>query len=139
MRMISIFVLQKLHLYPCLTELGPLAELLPGVDVGVLGPLKGLLQLIQLVSCECCSRPPLLALISDFHSRQMRGLRRKERGERTRERGFENFCFTLRGIPGSASISEPSSDPPPSGLTARASKCETRKQVEAGGKVRHMY
>ena len=62
---------------------------------------------------------------------------KRERGERTIERGFENFCFTLSGIPGSASISDPSSDPPPSGLTAMASKCQTRKQVGAGGKVRY--
>ena len=53
----------KLHLYPCLTELGPLAELLPGVDVRVLGPLKRLLELVQLVGCERGARPPLLALV----------------------------------------------------------------------------
>ena len=82
----------KLHLYPCLTQLGPLAELLPGVDVGVLGPLEGLLQLVQLVSCERCPRPSLLALQGDFHSRQMRGLRWKERVQRE----VENFRFKLR-------------------------------------------
>ncbi len=39
---------KKNHLYPCLAELCPLGELLPGVDVWVLSPLKGLLQLVQL-------------------------------------------------------------------------------------------
>ena len=116
----------KLHLYPCLTQLGPLAELLPGVDVRVLGPLEGLLQLVQLVSRERCPRPSLLALQGDFHSRQMRGLRWKERVQRE----VENFRFTLRGIPGSASISDPSSDPPPSGLTAMESKCERWKAFD---------
>ena len=51
------------HLYPGLTELGPLAELLPGVDVRVLGPLERLLELVQLVGCERGARPPLLALV----------------------------------------------------------------------------
>ena len=62
--------IQTAHLYPRLAELGPLAEFLPGVDVRVLRPLEGLLQLVQLVSRERRSRPPLLTLQCDFHSRQ---------------------------------------------------------------------
>ena len=52
-------------LYPGLTELGPLAELLPGVDVRVLGPLEGLLQLVQLVGGERGPGPSLLPLQGD--------------------------------------------------------------------------
>ena len=52
-------------LYPGLTELGPLAELLPGVDVRVLGPLEGLLQLVQLVGGERGPGPSLLPLQRD--------------------------------------------------------------------------
>ena len=37
--------------------------------------------------------------------------------------------FTLSGMPGSASMSDPSSDPPPSGLTAMMSKCERQKNL----------
>ena len=54
--------ISKLHLYPCLAELGPLAELLPGVDVRVLRPLEGLLQLVQLVGREGGAGPSLLPL-----------------------------------------------------------------------------
>ena len=49
-------------LYPGLAQLGPLAELLPGVDVRVLGPLEGLLQLVQLVGGEGRPGPSLLPL-----------------------------------------------------------------------------
>ena len=52
-------------LYPGLTQLGPLAELLPGVDVRVLGPLEGLLQLVQLVGGEGGAGPSLLPLQGD--------------------------------------------------------------------------
>ena len=53
------------HLYPRLAELGPLAQLLPGVDVRVLGPLEGLLQLVQLVGGEGGAGPSLLPLQGD--------------------------------------------------------------------------
>ena len=55
----------KPHLYPCLTQLGPLAELLPGVDVRVLGSLERLLQLVQLVGGEGGAGAPLLPLERD--------------------------------------------------------------------------
>ena len=42
------------HLDPGLAELGPLGELLPRVDVGVLRPLERLLQLV-LKRCEYIS------------------------------------------------------------------------------------
>ena len=42
------------HLNPGLAELGPLGELLPRVDVGVLRPLERLLQLV-LKRCEYIS------------------------------------------------------------------------------------
>ena len=50
------------HLYPGLAELGALAELLPGVDVRVLGPLERLLQLVQLVGGEGGAGASLLPL-----------------------------------------------------------------------------
>jgi hypothetical protein len=40
------------HLYPRLTELRPLSQLLPRVDVRILRPLERLLQLVQLVRRE---------------------------------------------------------------------------------------
>ena len=53
------------YLYPGLAELGALTELLARVDVGVLGPLEGLLQLVQLVGREGGAGPPLLPLERD--------------------------------------------------------------------------
>ena len=53
------------HLYSGLAELRSLAELLPGVDVRVLGPLECLLQLVQLVGGEGGAGPPLLPLERD--------------------------------------------------------------------------
>ena len=52
-------------LYPGLAQLGALAQLLPGVDVRVLGPLEGLLQLVQLVGGEGGAGPSLLPLQGD--------------------------------------------------------------------------
>jgi len=40
------------HLHPGLGQSGPLRQLLPGVDVGVLGPLEGPLQRLQLLGGE---------------------------------------------------------------------------------------
>ena len=50
------------HLYSGLGELGPLGQLLPSVDVGVVRPLKGLLQLLQLLGREGGATAPLLPL-----------------------------------------------------------------------------
>ena len=56
---------RTLYLNSGLAELCPLAELLPGVDVRVLGPLEGLLQLVQLVGGERGPGPSLLPLQGD--------------------------------------------------------------------------
>ena len=48
------------HLYPGLSELGSLGQLLPGVDVRVVSPLKRSLQVLQLLRGEGRSTPPLL-------------------------------------------------------------------------------
>ena len=56
-------------LYPGLAELCPLAELLPGVDVGVLGPLEGLLELVELVGGEGGTGAALLPLEGDARLR----------------------------------------------------------------------
>lgn len=40
------------HLYTSLCQFGPLRELLSGVDVGVVCPLEGLLELLQLLRRE---------------------------------------------------------------------------------------
>ena len=52
-------------LYPGLAKLCPLTELLPGVNIRVLCPLKRLLQLVQLVGGEGGAGPALLALQGD--------------------------------------------------------------------------
>ena len=49
-------------LYPGLTQLGSLTQLLPGVDVWILSPLKCFLQLIKLISGEGGSGSPLFPL-----------------------------------------------------------------------------
>ena len=54
-----------MYLNPGLAELGALTELLARVDVGVLGPLERLLQLVQLVGREGGAGPPLLPLERD--------------------------------------------------------------------------
>lgn len=51
-----------LYLHPGLCQFGPLGQLLPGVDVRVMCPLKGLLQLLQLLCGEGGATAPLLAL-----------------------------------------------------------------------------
>jgi len=50
------------YLDPGLGELGPLGQLLAGVDVGVVGPLEGPLQLLQLLRREGGATAPLLPL-----------------------------------------------------------------------------
>lgn len=40
------------HLYTSLGQFGPLCQLLSGVDVGVVCPLEGLLELLQLLRRE---------------------------------------------------------------------------------------
>jgi hypothetical protein len=51
-----------IHLYPRLCEPGALGEFLACVNVRVLRPLEGPLQLLQLVSRECCAAATLLPL-----------------------------------------------------------------------------
>lgn len=50
------------YLDPGLSQFGPLGQLLSGVDVGVVGSLESLLQLLQLLCCERCPTPALLPL-----------------------------------------------------------------------------
>lgn len=45
---------------PRLLQAGPLGELLPGVNVRILGALEGLLQLLQLLNCKRRSATALL-------------------------------------------------------------------------------
>lgn len=45
-----------------LGEFGPLSQLLPCVDVGVVCAFEGSLQLLQLLGCESGSTAPLLPL-----------------------------------------------------------------------------
>lgn len=51
-----------LYLHPCLGEFGPLCELLSGVDVGVVRPFEGPLQLLQLLGRERGATAALLPL-----------------------------------------------------------------------------
>lgn len=53
------------HLDPGLGELGPLRELLPRVHVGVLRPLEGALELLQLLGGEGGPGAALLPLDGD--------------------------------------------------------------------------
>ena len=50
------------YLNPGFAELCPLCQLFPGVDVWVLRPLEGPLQLLDLVGVEGGPTPPLLPL-----------------------------------------------------------------------------
>lgn len=50
------------YLDPGLSQFGSLGQLLPGVDVRVVGSLESLLQLLQLLCCERGSTPALLPL-----------------------------------------------------------------------------
>lgn len=50
------------YLDPGLSQFGSLGQLLPGVDVRVVGSLESLLQLLQLLRCERGSTPALLPL-----------------------------------------------------------------------------
>ena len=59
------------YLYPGLGQFGPLGQLLPGVDVGVVGPLERLLQLPQLLGAEVSPTAALLPL----HGKPGLGLR----------------------------------------------------------------
>ena len=52
----------RFYLYAGLRQLGPLGQLLAGVDVGVVGPLEGLLQLLQLLRREGGAAAALLPL-----------------------------------------------------------------------------
>lgn len=51
------------YLHSSLGEVGLHRDLLPGVDVGVVGLGEGLLQLLQLGAGEGCTYPPLLPLL----------------------------------------------------------------------------
>ena len=57
------------HLYSGLSELGPLGQLLPGVDVGVVRPLERSLQLLQLLRREGGATAPLLPLQGEVRLR----------------------------------------------------------------------
>lgn len=58
----SVFACALSYLNPGLGEFGPLSELLPGVDVRVMSPLEGPLQLLQLLCREGGPTTPLLPL-----------------------------------------------------------------------------
>ncbi len=53
------------YLHPCLAELGPLRQLLPGVHVRVLRPLECPLQLLDLLGSERRAAAALLPLQRD--------------------------------------------------------------------------
>lgn len=57
------------HLDARLGQLGPLRQLLAGVDVRVVRPLEGLLQLLQLFGSECGPASALLALQGEVRFR----------------------------------------------------------------------
>lgn len=50
------------HPDPCLREVGPHCDLLPGAHVGVAVPLERGLQLLELLAGEVSPLPPLLLL-----------------------------------------------------------------------------
>jgi len=53
------------YLDACLGQFGSLGELFSGINVGVLGPLKGALKLFQLVRSECGTRSSLFPFQRD--------------------------------------------------------------------------
>lgn len=58
----SVVIMWGTHPNPCLCEVGPHGNLLPCAHVGVAVPLKGGLQLLELLAGEVGSLPALLLL-----------------------------------------------------------------------------
>lgn len=85
------------YLDPGLSQLGPLRELLPGVDVGVVGSFKSLLQLLQLLRRECGPTPPLLPLQGEVRLRlHVRHLIHATAWTKTRRGALMSASFILR-------------------------------------------
>lgn len=88
------------YLDPGLGELSPLCQLLPGVDVGVVGPLKGPFQLLQLLRREGGPTAPLLPLQGQiglrFHVRALVRVARCSNQRQVRENSQSVFSFYIR-------------------------------------------